>query len=43
MQYILGNIVAIAAATLVGLAILFLGFRSHLTRSTMAAAVPALF
>lgn len=43
MQYILGNIVAIAAATLVGLAILFLGFRSHLTRSTTAAAIPALF
>lgn len=43
MQYILSNVVPIAAATLVGLAILFLGFRSRLKRTTLAAATLALF
>lgn len=43
MHYILGNIVPIAAATLVGLLILFIGFRSRVTGTTLAAATVALF
>ena len=43
MDYILGNIVPIAAATLVGLAVLAIGFRSRLNRAILAAATPALF
>ena len=43
MQYIFGNIVPIAAATLVALAVLFLGFRSRLGGITFAAAALALF
>lgn len=43
MQYIISNIVPIAAATLVGLAILFLGFRSRLKGIMLAAATLALF
>ncbi|WP_260596820.1 hypothetical protein [Sphingomonas endolithica] len=43
MRYILSNIVPIAAATLVGLAILFLGFRSRLKGWPLAAATLALF
>ena len=43
MQYILINIGPIAAATLVALAILFLGFRSRLKGLTFAAATLALF
>lgn len=42
-QYILSNIVPSAAATLVGLAVLFLGFRSRLKGATLAAATRALF
>jgi hypothetical protein len=43
MQYILSNIVPIGAATLVGLAILFLGFRSRVRVGPLAAATLALF
>lgn len=43
MHYILSNIIAITAAMLAGLAILFLGFRSRLKRSMLAAAAIALF
>jgi len=43
MQYILSNIVPIVAATLVGLAVLFLGFRSRLDGFTLAVATLALF
>jgi len=43
MQYILSNIVPIVAATLVGLAVLFLGFRSRLDSLTLAVAALALF
>ena len=43
MQYIFSNMVPIAAATLVALAILFLGFRSRLKGFTFAAATLALF
>ena len=43
MQYILSNIVPIAAATLVGLGILLAGYRSRLKGITLAAATLALF
>ena len=43
MQYIFSNIVPISAATLVALAMLFLGFRSRLGGGTVAAAALALF
>ena len=43
MTYILGNIVPIAAATLLGLAVLSARFRSRLTTGRLVAAAVALF